>query len=55
MSPEEFVSSLRARGVTLSVRGNRLRLDPGRDVATPDRGRGAMYSRAPSRNQAPGR
>ena len=29
MSPQEFVSSLRARGVTLSVRGNRLRLTPG--------------------------
>ena len=29
MTAEEFVSSLRARGVTLSVRGNRLRLDPG--------------------------
>ena len=29
MSPEEFVSSLRARGVTVSVKGNRLRLTPG--------------------------
>ena len=29
MTPEQFVSALRARGVTLSVRNNRLRLDPG--------------------------
>ena len=29
MRPEQFVSALRARGVTLSVRNNRLRLDPG--------------------------
>ena len=29
MTPEQFVETLRARGVTLSVRNNRLRLDPG--------------------------
>ena len=29
MTAEEFVSSLRAKGVTVSVKGNRLRLDPG--------------------------
>ena len=29
MTPQEFVASLRARGVTLSVKNNRLRLDPG--------------------------
>ena len=29
MTPEQFVSALRARGVTLSVKNNRLRLDPG--------------------------
>ena len=29
MTPEQFVGGLRARGVTLSVRNNRLRLDPG--------------------------
>ena len=29
MTPERFVSALRARGVTLGVRNNRLRLDPG--------------------------
>ena len=29
MTPEQFVSALRARGVTLSVKNNRLRLNPG--------------------------
>ena len=29
MTPEEFVETLRARGVEVSVRSNRLRLDPG--------------------------
>ena len=29
MTPEQFVATLRARGVTLSVKNNRLRLDPG--------------------------
>ena len=29
MTPEQFVEALRARGVTLSVKNNRLRLDPG--------------------------
>ena len=29
LTPEQFVSALRARGVTLSVKNNRLRLDPG--------------------------
>ena len=29
MTPQQFVSALRARGVTLSVSNNRLRLDPG--------------------------
>ena len=29
MTPEQFVSALRARGVTLSVRNNRLQLHPG--------------------------
>ena len=29
MTPKEFVSALRARGVTLSVKNNRLRLTPG--------------------------
>ena len=29
MTPEQFVATLRARGVTLSVRNNRLRLNPG--------------------------
>ena len=29
MSPQEFVEALRARGVEVSVKGNRLRLDPG--------------------------
>ena len=29
MTPEQFVSALRARGVTLSVKTGRLRLDPG--------------------------
>ncbi len=29
MTPEQFVSALRARGVTLGVKNNRLRLDPG--------------------------
>ena len=29
MTPEQFVTALRARGVTLSVKNNRLRFDPG--------------------------
>ena len=29
MTPEQFVEALHARGVTLSVKNNRLRLDPG--------------------------
>ena len=29
MTPEEFVGGLQSRGVTLSVKNNRLRLDPG--------------------------
>ena len=29
MTPEQLVEALRARGVTVSVRNNRLRLDPG--------------------------
>ena len=29
MTPEKFVAALRARGVTVSVRSNRLRLTPG--------------------------
>ena len=38
MTPEQFVSALRARGVTLSVSSNRLRLDPGATwkALTPD-------------------
>ena len=56
MSPEEFVSAIRARGVTLGVRNNRLKLDPGEawKALTPDEVRCLKSHRAAIKRLADG-
>ena len=56
MTPEQFVKALQSRGVTLSVKNNRLRLDPGVTwrTLTPDEAQCVTEHRAAIKRLADG-